>query len=112
MALRDQPPLEIEAADLMALRAGSRDYMVLDVREAWELEICSLPEAVHLPLGALIGRESELPRDRPVVVICHSGHRSLLAARHLRQLGLTCATSLRGGLDDWACQADPDMARY
>jgi rhodanese-related sulfurtransferase len=112
MALADPPPLEIEPSDLAALRAQDGACALLDVREPWELEICSLPDAHHLPLGALAGREAELPSDRILVVICHSGQRSLLAARHLRRVGLTRASSLRGGLDAWACEVDPTMARY
>ena len=112
MPLPHPPPLEIEPSALAALRAQEGACAIVDVREPWELEICVLPDAQHLPLGALVGREAELPSDRILVVICHSGQRSLLAARHLRQLGLARATSLHGGLDAWARVVDPDMARY
>jgi rhodanese-related sulfurtransferase len=112
MPLLDPPPLEIDPADLVALRAQPGAAALLDVREPWELEICALPDARHLPLGTLPGRAAELPADRTLVVICHHGQRSLLAARHLRQTGLPRATSLRGGLDAWAREVDPAMARY
>jgi rhodanese-related sulfurtransferase len=60
----------------------------------------------------LAGRESELPQDRPLVVVCHSGQRSLLATRHLRGLGLTRAVNLRGGVEAFALEVDPAMSRY
>ena len=105
-------PLEIEPAELAGLRSGSRDYALLDVREPWELAICGLPEALHLPLGELAGREHELPRDRPLIVFCHTGRRSLLATQYLRRLGLNQAVNLRGGVGAYALEVDPSMARY
>jgi rhodanese-related sulfurtransferase len=105
-------PPELEPAALAGLRQGAEPYALLDVREPWELEICGFPEAIHLPLGTLAGREHELPRDRPLVVVCHHGQRSLLATRHLRRCGLARAVNLRGGVEAYALEVDPAMARY
>jgi rhodanese-related sulfurtransferase len=105
-------PLEIDAAELAGLRSGPQAYALLDVREPWELAICGFPEALHVPLGELAGRETELPRDRPLVVFCHSGHRSLLATQYLRRLGVSGASNLRGGVDAYALEVDPSMTRY
>jgi rhodanese-related sulfurtransferase len=105
-------PLEIGPAELAAWRAREADYALLDVREPWELGICGFAEAIALPLGRLAGREDELPRDRPLVVVCHTGRRSLLATRHLRALGLAQAVNLRGGVEAYALEVDPEMARY
>jgi rhodanese-related sulfurtransferase len=100
---------EIAPAELAQLRDGAEPYAVLDVREGWELEVCGFAEAIHLPLG---GRERELPRDRALVVVCHTGRRSLLATRHLRQQGYARAVNLRGGVEAYALEVDPTMARY
>lgn len=108
----DPLPLEIDPVGLAALRAGAEGCALLDVRESLELEICGFAEAIHLPLGALAGREQELPRDRPLVVVCHTGRRSLLATRHLRRLGWSCAVNLRGGVEAYALEVEPGMARY
>jgi len=105
-------PPEIEPGALAGLRQGAEPYALLDVREPWELEICGFPEAIHLPLGTLAGREHELPRDRPLVVVCHHAQRSLLATRYLRQRGLARAVNLRGGVEAYALEVDPAMARY
>ena len=94
------------AAGRGALRPGRR------ARALGSSEICGFAEALHLPLGALGGREQELPGDRPLVVICHTGHRSLLATRHLRRLGLGEAVNLRGGVEAYALEVDSTMARY
>jgi rhodanese-related sulfurtransferase len=110
-SLPDPLPLEIEPATLADWRAAGLAPVIVDVRETWELAICGFADALHLPLGQLAGREGELPADRPLVVVCHSGRRSLLATRHLRAEGLS-VTNLRGGVEAYALAIDPAMARY
>jgi rhodanese-related sulfurtransferase len=105
-------PLEIEPAGLAALRSEPGSCALLDVREPWELAICGFPEAIHCPLGALVGQEQALPQDLPLIVICHTGRRSLLATQHLRRLGWSQAVNLRGGVEAYALEVDPSMARY
>jgi rhodanese-related sulfurtransferase len=108
----DAPPLEIAPAELALLRSRPGGCAILDVREPWEVAICGLPEAIHLPLDRLVGHAESLPRDRVLVVVCHAGVRSLIAARHLRASGFDRVTSLRGGLDAWAVDIDRAMPRY
>lgn len=105
-------PLEIDPVELSALRSESDSCVLLDVREPWEVAICSFAEAIHRPLGALVGHEQALPHDRPLIVICHTGRRSLLATQHLRRLGWSRAVNLRGGVEAYALEVDPSMARY
>jgi rhodanese-related sulfurtransferase len=112
MPLPDPPPLEIAPEDLAALRAQGDAHAILDVREAWEVAICGFGEALHVPLGELAQRVDELPAEQPLVVVCHTGRRSLLATRYLRGAGLRRATNLQGGVEAWALSIDPDMARY
>ena len=112
MTLPDPPPLEIDPRTLAELRAAGSAHAVLDVREDWEVALAALPDALRVPLGSLAQAEQELPRDRPLVVVCHHGRRSLLATRHLRAKGFAQATNLRGGLDAWALEVDPQMPRY
>jgi rhodanese-related sulfurtransferase len=112
MAMPGEPPaLEIAPSELALLRSRPGGCAIVDVREPWEIAICALPEAVHLPLERLLDRAESLPRERVVVVVCHAGVRSLIAARHLRASGFDRVTSLRG-LDAWALEIDRDMPRY
>jgi NADPH-dependent 2,4-dienoyl-CoA reductase/sulfur reductase-like enzyme/rhodanese-related sulfurtransferase len=71
--------------------------LLLDVREASELEAESVPGAVHIPLGELRKRLSELPREREIHVFCRSGQRAYLATRLLLQRGFR-ARDLSGGM--------------
>lgn len=111
-ALTDPLPLEVAPAELTRLRTGAEPYALLDVREPWEVAICGFAEAIHVPLRELAGRAHELPRDRPLIVVCHTGRRSLLATQYLRGSGLSGAVNLRGGVEAYALEVDPAMARY
>ncbi len=91
---------------------GARTPPVLvDVREDWERAICMIDGSLSLPLGALPRRLDELPRERDLVIVCHSGQRSAAAAAWLGQQGFR-AHNLEGGVDAWARSVDPGMRRY
>ena len=85
--------------------------LLLDVREAWELEICRIEGSVAMPMGSVPARFPELDRDRETVVICHHGGRSAQAAEHFRQLGFSEVYNVVGGIDAWAA-FDPAVPRY
>ncbi len=96
-----------EAAKQLARNAVT----LLDVREPHEFAFCAVPGSVLIPLGQLLARLGELDLSRPVVCICHTGNRSLVAAKQLAQRGFA-ASNLAGGIDRWAEELDPEMARY
>jgi adenylyltransferase/sulfurtransferase len=91
-------------------RAGS--VQLVDVREPGELAVCAIEGALHVPLGELPGRLHEIARDRPVVVLCHTGNRSARATEMLRAAGFANVRNLAGGIDAWAREVDPAMPRY
>jgi rhodanese-related sulfurtransferase len=105
-------PLEIDCATLADFRSQGRPHRMLDVREAWETAICGFDESLKIPMTQVPARLAELPCDGTLVVLCHHGHRSLRAAAWLREQGFGGATSLSGGLEAWATEFDPEMARY
>jgi rhodanese-related sulfurtransferase len=87
-------------------------HVLLDVREAEELEICGLAGALHIPMQEIPARLAELPVEGPLVVICHHGMRSMHVVNFLRDAGRDNAINLDGGIDAWARQIDATMARY
>ena len=105
-------PQELGVAELAAWRGEARPHVILDVREPWELEICRFAEALAIPLQELPARLAEVPRDRPLVVICHHGMRSAHATAWLRRNGVDQAVNLAGGIDAWARAVDPQMRTY
>jgi glyoxylase-like metal-dependent hydrolase (beta-lactamase superfamily II)/rhodanese-related sulfurtransferase len=83
------------------LRARPVDTAVVDVREPEEFANGHVPGAVNLPQADLATRLNEVPRDRPVFVICQGGFRSLRAAQFLRQREFSDVASVKGGTEAW-----------
>ena len=105
-------PFEIDTLTLRERLDGANPPAVLDVREPWELEIASIDGAINIPLGEITSRVAELPRDRPLAVMCHHGGRSAQATAWLRNQGFDQATNVAGGIDAWARSVDPTLSRY
>ena len=74
---------------------------MVDVRTSREWNAGHIEGAVHIPLGDLARRASELPRDRPVATICEGGYRSSLAATVLSRAGLDGVINVAGGMTAW-----------
>lgn len=79
---------------------------LLDVREYEEWDAGHVPGAVHIPLGELGARHTELDRDRPLYVICRSGHRSAHAAHALAGAGWD-ASNVADGMTGWQAAGLP-----
>ena len=91
------------------------DHVILDVREPFEVELASLPDALHIPMHDVLQhlpRLRSLAAERPLVVVCHHGLRSAHVCHTLAQHGLPDAINLTGGIDAWSQQVDPSVPRY
>ena len=67
----------ISPSDLDMLLQKKIDFLLIDLRENYELEIDGKVDySIHIPLGEIVGRLNELPSDRPVIFHCGSGKRS------------------------------------
>jgi rhodanese-related sulfurtransferase len=86
--------------------------LLLDVREPWEYGICHIDGSRLLPMRTVVSALDELDPDRELVVICHHGIRSQQVALYLQHQGFQRVANLRGGVDAWARDIDPDMATY
>lgn len=92
----------VTAAELVARLEADPTTVLVDVREAAELAVVSVPGARHVPLARVLDGSAvpDLPRDRPVLVLCQVGARSALAARTLRAAGVD-AVNVEGGVLAW-----------
>lgn len=86
------------------------DAVLLDVREADEWAAGHAPGARHLPMREVPARRSEVPADRPVVVVCRSGSRSARVVQFLLGEGWDNVANLAGGMQDWAAAGRPMVA--
>lgn len=91
---------EISAPDAMASSAAGSATLI-DVREADEWALGHSPLAVSLPMSELRDRLGEVPGDRPVLVVCHSGQRSARVAAALVDAGYD-AVNVTGGMIAWS----------
>jgi hydroxyacylglutathione hydrolase len=91
----------VREIDIDALEARPPDALVLDVREPEEYAHGHVPGAVSLPQADLASRLDEVPRDRPVMIVCQRGMRSYRAAQFLMQMGIDQVTSVKGGTGAW-----------
>ena len=95
------PSIDVRAAE-SRLRAGEDPTpILLDVREPHEFTGGRATGATHMPLSTLGPRIGELPRDRPVFVICHSGGRSAMVTGYLLANGWTDVHNVSGGMIAW-----------
>ena len=97
---------ELEPAWVAAHRS---EITLLDVRSADETSVPDglLSGSLLIPLPELEARTREIPSDRPVVVVCHSGSRSALATQQLLKAGLAQVANLHGGLRRWRAEGYP-----
>lgn len=86
--------------------------LILDVREMEEVALASFPHAVHIPMGEVPSRLSELDSGREIVVVCHHGIRSAQVAAYLSSVGFERVLNLAGGIDAWSVSVDPAVPRY
>ncbi len=86
--------------------------VLLDVREPWEFQICSIPDSILMPMGQVPARAKELDKDSEIVAICHHGNRSQQVALFLEKQGFKNLYNLQGGVDAWAREVDPKMNTY
>jgi hydroxyacylglutathione hydrolase len=94
-------------SDELAARLAAGSVRVLDVRGAAEWEAGHLPGAPNIPVGYLTDRLGEIPRDRPLVLQCRTGARSMIAASVLKANGFTEVLNLAGGYQDWTRRGHP-----
>ncbi len=79
-------------------RLNDRNAFFLDVRTQGEYKGRNIRGFKNIPLGSDF---SKLPRDKEIIVICHSGMRSQTACKQLKKLGYANVTNVRGGMNSW-----------
>ncbi len=87
-------------------------FVLLDVREPYEFEICRIPGSRLIPLGELPSRLSELDSADEIIIHCKSGVRSAKALRLLQKAGFNRLRNVEGGILAWAEEVDPALPKY
>ena len=102
----------ISVEELKAKLGASEKFVLLDVREPFEYDICRIPGSRLIPLGQLPSRMSELDSADEIVLQCKTGLRSARALKLLQEAGFGKLWNLEGGIAAWAERVDPSVPKY
>jgi molybdopterin/thiamine biosynthesis adenylyltransferase/rhodanese-related sulfurtransferase len=102
----------ISPRELSTLLNNGEAITIIDVREPYEWSIGRIPTAQLMPLGSMPEAAQAIDRDSDIVVYCHHGVRSDLAAQDLIDVGFRYVRNLIGGIDRWSREVDPRVPRY
>ena len=75
--------------------------LLVDVREADELAVVRVADAIHLPTSTFTDHAGELPKDRPLLIMCATGVRSAAVTGYLLRSGWTDVANVDGGITAW-----------
>lgn len=94
--------MQLMTAQQAKAAVDSGDAVIIDVREPDEVAQAAIPGAAHIPMGDLLDRLAEVPRDRTVIFSCHSGARSESVCQYLEaNEGFDQLVNLEGGIVAW-----------
>jgi adenylyltransferase/sulfurtransferase len=103
---------EIEPTEVKAKIDRGDHFVLIDVREPHEYQICNIPQAKLIPLGDLPKRVNELNSADEIVAHCKSGMRSAKAVDFLKQAGFKKVRNMKGGILAWSDKVDPSVPKY
>jgi rhodanese-related sulfurtransferase len=92
--------MQLSSETLCQWQEEGRNFMIIDVREPFEHEHFNIGGEL-IPLGSIMTTASKLPRDKPVVVYCEKGIRSVIAIQRLQAYGYDNLYNLTGGMKAW-----------
>ncbi|MGD0130643.1 MAG: molybdopterin-synthase adenylyltransferase MoeB [Bryobacteraceae bacterium] len=110
----EEKPMEgdIEPTEVKAKIDQGDRFVLIDVREPHEYQICNIPQAKLIPLGDLPKRVNELDSADEIVAHCKSGMRSAKAVDFLKQAGFKKVRNMKGGILAWSDKVDPTVPKY
>ncbi len=86
--------------------------VILDIREEWEVETAALAGVLHIPMDNLPAEVERLPKESPLVIMCHHGNRGEQVAWWLMAQGYTNILNMMGGINQWSSEVDPAVPTY
>ena len=101
------PSIDVKAAAEATAGGAADGPLIVDVREPDEFASERITGVALLPISSFAARHAELPRDRPLLMICRSGSRSAAATGYLLQNGWTDVRNVSGGMLAWQAAGLP-----
>ncbi len=103
---------EIEPTEVKQKIDRGDKFILLDVREPHEFQICRIPTSTLIPLGELPKHLNEFDKNAEIVAHCKSGARSAKATNLLRENGFKNVRNMKGGILAWSDKVDPSVPKY
>src|SRR3989338_4574036 len=107
---------EISVHQLKKMMDDHEDFVLIDVREEPEWDICRIKGARLIPLSQIAAGNIDIletiEKGRKIVLHCHTGARSAQALQILHSLGFKNLKNLVGGIDAWSAEIDPEVPVY
>lgn len=112
--MNENVEMEIAVSVVSERLKRQEELLLLDCREQNEYEQAKIEGSVLIPMNEIPSRISEIEsfREKPVIVYCHGGVRSLKVTQWLRQQGFANSQSMAGGIDAWSREIDPQVPIY
>ena len=108
----DEDSFELSPLEFKKALEQESAAVLVDVREQYEWDICNIDGARLLPTSSFDPATSGLNKDTPIYLYCYKGHRSMTALKELWNAGYKNLKNLKGGIDLWAEEVDPNMPQY
>lgn len=90
----------ITPEELKSWESDNKGYELVDVREEWEHKNYNIGGR-NIPMGELMAQKSTLSKDKPVIIYCEKGIRSVIAIQRLESMGFKNLVNLTGGMTSW-----------
>ena len=103
---------DMTPGEFVRRRESGERWALLDVREAWEIDIARIDQTTDIPMTQIPARVAELDPRQAIAVLCHSGGRSAQVANYLAQTGFDRVANILGGIDAWSLDIDDSIPRY
>ena len=102
----------VNVQELKQLIDEKQGFQLIDVREPFENDLCTL-NGVLIPMAEILARVEEINTDKKVIIHCRSGMRSANVISYLEQHhGYSNLFNLTGGILAWSAEIDASMPSY
>lgn len=95
------PGIDVAEAATKLASTGPDGPLLVDVREADELAVVRVADALHVPTSTFTDHAEELPKDRPLLIMCATGVRSAAVTGYLLRNGWNDVSNVEGGITAW-----------
>ncbi|MBC7411753.1 MAG: rhodanese-like domain-containing protein [Bacteroidia bacterium] len=99
---------EITVQEVKKALDEHQNIIIIDVREQHEVDAANFG-AIHIPMGEVLNRLNEIPKDKPVYIHCRSGSRSGAICNALMNNGYTNVFNIKGGIMAWSKEIDTSL---